>query len=73
MIKVLARTNGSSVYVFAVNVSSGGVKAELHIPVLGDRGATFYYGGGHVQSHQGRIIDAFPPLGVRIYVQHAAG
>ena len=68
-IKVLARTSGDRIYVFAVNGNPGELSAKLRIPALPD-GPLHVLGENRtltVRDH--RFDERFSALGVHVYVQ----
>jgi hypothetical protein len=68
-IKVLARTSGDRIYVFAVNGNPGGLSAKLHIPALRDGPLNVLGEDRTVMVRDHRFDERFRALGVHVYVQ----
>jgi hypothetical protein len=70
-IQVLARRSANATYVFAVNTSSGPVRAQIHVPDLHEGAAGVFGEPRSVGVRGGRLADMFPPLGIHIYIQRS--
>lgn len=73
-IEVLARTDGTRRYVFAVNHHRTPITAQIYVPGMAE-GKVWAVGENrslHVDESQ-RFNDVFSPLGVHVYVQNAGG
>lgn len=68
-IKVLARRAGSRTYVFAVNAGPQYVRAQLTVPNLAHGTARAFGEKRSVEVSGHALVDAWPPLGVHVYVQ----
>jgi hypothetical protein len=68
-IKVLARTSGDQLYVFAVNGNPGELSANLHIPALRNGPLAVLGQDRTVIVNDHRLDDRFKALGVHIYVR----
>jgi hypothetical protein len=68
-IKLVARTGGDTVYVFAVNGNPAGLSAKLHIPDLQDGPVRVLGQNRTVMVRNHRFDDRFGALAVHIYVQ----
>jgi len=67
-LRVAARAYGGALYVVAVNPMPTAMQATLRVPGLAGRQLQVLDEGRTVQATGARIVDAFAPLGVHVYV-----
>jgi hypothetical protein len=68
-VKVVARRAGDKTYVIAVNAARAPINVQFHVPALRDGAVKVFGEKRSVSAQHDRLVDAFPPLGVHIYVQ----
>ena len=68
-VKVVARRAGNTTYVIAVNAARAPINVQFQVPALQDGRMKSSARSAACPSHHDRLVDAFQPLGVHIYVQ----
>ena len=68
-VKVVARRAGDKTYVIAINAARAPINVQFHVPALRDGAVTVFGEKRRLSAGHDRLVDAFPPLGVHIYVQ----
>ena len=67
--KVVARRAGDKTYVIAVNAGRVPIDVQIHVPALRDGTVKVFGEKRSLSARNAHLADAFPPLGVHIYVQ----
>lgn len=68
-VKVVARRAGDKTYVIAVNAGRVPIDVQIHVPALRDGTVKVFGEKRSLSARNAHLADAFPPLGVHIYVQ----
>ena len=68
-VKVVARRAGNTTYVIAVNAARAPINVQFQVPAPAGRQDEVFGERRSLPVHHDRLVDAFQPLGVHIYVQ----